>query len=158
MQLTLKRARGDWVRARWQDDEGRRGEALLKFVDDEGLLRIASVQITDPTPEKLRRLPLTRIELAARVSGGFPFRTTAAAAQRLRTPRYRLRRPAAKRLGDDFYARVARAYRDAVAHGANPRKAMVEDTGAADATVAGWVMEARRRGHLPPAKPGRVSA
>lgn len=71
--------------------------------------------------------------------------------------RYRLKRPAGRRLGDRFYANVARAYRDAVARMLNPRQTIAADTGVADATVAAWVMEARRRGHLPPAEPGKVS-
>jgi hypothetical protein len=72
--------------------------------------------------------------------------------------RYRLKRPARKRLDDGFYRDVAHAYQSAVAFGLNPRKAIVTDTGVADATAAGWVLEARRRGHLPPAEPGKVSA
>jgi hypothetical protein len=39
-----------------------------------------------------------------------------------------------------------------------PRKTIVADTGAADATVAAWIMQARKRGFLPPAEPGKVSA
>ena len=71
--------------------------------------------------------------------------------------RYRLKRPAGKRLDDEFFKNVAHAYQSAISFGLNPRKAIVEDTGAADATVAGWVGQARKRRHLPPAEPGKVS-
>jgi hypothetical protein len=69
--------------------------------------------------------------------------------------------PARKRLQvGSIFAEVAHSYQNAVALGLNPRKAVAEDTGAADATVAGWIMEARNpeRGHLPPAERGKISA
>jgi len=72
-------------------------------------------------------------------------------------PRFRLTRPAGKRLDDGFYRDVAHAYQSAVALGLRPRQAIVGDTGAADATVAGWIIEARKRGYLPPAEPGKVT-
>ncbi len=68
--------------------------------------------------------------------------------------RYRLKRPKGKRLEDSFYRDVAHAYQSALAFGLQPRKAMVADTGAADATVAAWVLEARRRGYLAKVTPG----
>jgi hypothetical protein len=157
VQLTLKSFDGEWIRARWRDDEGSAGEALVKFAEDKGLMRIAAVQVAQPTVEKLRRVPLSRIELAANVSGGFPAVGTEEADKRLRRPRYRLKRPTGKQLDDSFYANVARAYRDAAWRGLNPRKTLVEDTGAADATVAGWVMKARDLEYLPKTKRGRVS-
>lgn len=157
MQITFKRE-GEWVRAKWRDDEGERGEALVMFAADGERFRIAVIQVAEPTAQKLRRVPLSRLESAVNVSGGFPAVGTEEAAKRLRRPRYRLKRPARRRLGDAFYANVARAYRDAVARGMHPRKTIVADTGAADTTVAEWIMEARRRGHLPPAEPGKVSA
>jgi hypothetical protein len=71
--------------------------------------------------------------------------------------RFRLRRPAGRNLGDGFYREVARAYTAAVAAGLNPRKALAEDAATPADTVARWTAEARRRGYLPPAKPGRVT-
>jgi hypothetical protein len=70
--------------------------------------------------------------------------------------RYRLRWKPRTRIDDAFLADVAHAYQAAIAFGLNPRKAIVEDTGAADATVAGWIVEARKRGKLPKTTPGRV--
>jgi hypothetical protein len=72
--------------------------------------------------------------------------------------RYKLTRPPGKRLPDSFFADVAHAYQSAIAFGKNPRQAIVEDTGAADATVAGWIVAARRLGHLPETSAGRVTA
>ncbi len=72
--------------------------------------------------------------------------------------RYKLKRPAGRRLERDFYREVAHAYQSAVANGENPRKALASDTGSADPTVAAWIQEARRLKFLPKAQPGKVSA
>lgn len=133
-----------WHRVTWEN-----GEALVRV--DDG--RVAAVQVDEPTPDKLRRFPLRRIENALDALRDEHARAAASAGGR----RYRLRRPPGRRLDDAFYERVARVYRDAVARGLDPRKTMRNDTQAADATVATWVMEARRRGFLPPAQPGKVS-
>jgi hypothetical protein len=72
--------------------------------------------------------------------------------------RFRLRRPQGRRLPDAFYADVARAYREAVVAGHNPRKALAQDSGTPADTVARWIGEARRRGYLPPGEPGKATA
>ena len=72
--------------------------------------------------------------------------------------RYRLERPPGKKLDDAFYKNVAHAYHSAIAFGLNPRQAIIADTNVADATAAGWVLEARRRGHLPKTRPGKAKA
>jgi len=132
-----------WSKVAWES-----GKASVRF--DEAN-RITEIRVENPTPQKLRRLPLPRIQASAIaigvMRGGW-----------IKSPRYRLRRPPGRKLGDAFYANVARAYHDAVTRGTQPRKTIVADTGAADATVAAWIVEARKRGHLPPAKPGKVSA
>lgn len=135
------------------------GTAYVR-VTDEGDLRVTGIEIPDPTADKLRRVPLARIENALR---RYELILRAGVDITLEGPpekRFKLKRPAGKRLGDDFYKDVARAYRDAVWRGLNPRKTIAADTGAADATVAAWIMEARKpeRGYLPPAEPGKVSA
>lgn len=129
--------RDGWYGVTWES-----GEARVRL---DSASMITDVWIEKPTPEKLRRVPLSRIEIAASAGGG---------AGR----RYRLRRPASRRLTDAFYAKVAFAYTDAAGRGnRKPRKVLADDTGAADATVARWIMEARKRGYLPPAQPGKVS-
>jgi hypothetical protein len=114
--------------------------------------RITDVWVEDPTPEKLRKFPLSRIQAsvleASEMLGGGG----------INNRRYRLKRPARRKLHETFYANVATAYRDAVVRGMQPRKTIVADTGAADATVAAWIMKARKLGYLPPAEPGKVSA
>lgn len=150
------------------------GQAWVRMEKDEHnkLTRLAELRVLDPSPESLRRIPLSRIQTAIVANGPaqlmlaiglnaeeLPEMFSAFSAKGMDEPRrYRLRRPARRRLDDGFYANVARAYRDATIRGLNPRQTIAADTGAAPDTVAGWVMEARRRGHLPPARPGKVSA
>lgn len=114
--------------------------------------RITDVWMTEPTAAKIRRLPLSRIQASITAFGD------QLGGEPITNPRYRLRRPKARRLPETFYMNVAAAYRDAVQRGTHPRQVLAADTGAADATVAAWIMEARRRGFLPPAEPGKVSA
>lgn len=126
-----------WHEVKWEG-----GSARVKF-DSGGAGKVTDVWVA---PAMLRRLPLARIE-----------NTAFAGTDMAPHARYKLRRPAKRKLGPEFYANVGTAYRAAVARGMQPRKAIVEDTGAADATVAKWIMEARKRGYLPPAEPGKVS-
>jgi hypothetical protein len=166
---------GGWLYADWGN-----GSAWLRFAKDEHnrLTRIRELHVLDPSQMRLRRIPLTRILSAVTMRGGGWIQSMLAGhinddvpAGMLSAPppgswghpaelvrRHQLERPARRRLDDSFYRDVASAYQSAVAFGYHPRKAIVADTGAADATVASWVMEARRRGYLPPAEPGKVSA
>jgi hypothetical protein len=134
--------------------------------------RITELHLLNPSRQKLARVPLNRIHAAAtmRAAGfvelmlaiGFDqeppdFSKPPKHGMKLER-RYKLKRPPGKKLDDDFYKNVGHAYQSAVAFGFHPRQAIVADTGAADATVAAWVGEARRRSHQPPAQPGKVSA
>ena len=173
--LKLTPAPGGWIHADWGD-----GRAWVRFgLDEENrLTRPTEVHVLEPTAERLRRVPLGRIQAAvtARGSGLIQFMlavgiNTEPPPGMLSTPpdkfgefvekhkpRYRLKRPAGRRLDDTFFANVALAYRDAASRMLNPRQTIAADTGAAPDTVAGWVQEARRRGHLPPGQPGKVTA
>jgi hypothetical protein len=62
---------------------------------------------------------------------------------------------------DAFYERVAEAYRDVVRTTSRVAKVLAEEASTEDAkvpvgTVHRWIMEARRRGKLPPARQGRA--
>lgn len=167
--IKLTPSSGGWIYADWGTDK-----AWVRFGKDkrDRLTRITELHMLDPTPERLRRVPLSRIQAAVTMRGAGLVQLILAIGIDGEPPdfsrppksgmdlerRYRLKRPAGKLLDDDFYRNVAHAYQSAVAFGLNPRKTIVGDTGAADATVAGWVLEARRRGHLPPAQPGKISA
>jgi len=171
--LKLTPAVGGWLHADWGD-----GKAWLRFGMDKRnkLTRITELHIGNPSPERLRRIPLKRIHAAVTMRGaglvnlllalGFNeqpppdmFTTPVAKDTGMElSRRHRLKRPPGKRLDDAFYNDVAHAYQSAVAFGELPRKAIVADTGAADATVAAWIVEARKRGCLPSTTSGKVTA
>lgn len=146
------------------------GTARVRMrVDPEGMLRVAELSLLDPDPQLLRRVPLSGIEdmlnleperstLISRMGEPNPVDLSAAFPKAgKRAPRIRLERPEG-RPTDAFYAAVAHAYRGAVRHGMNPKQALAADSGAPLDTVAGWIKETRRRGLLPPGRPGRRSA
>jgi len=60
------------------------------------------------------------------------------------------------RLDDEFLSRVATAYREVAAAGEWPAPALADEAGVSRATVRRWVLEARKRGHLPPGSQGKV--
>ena len=171
MELTFTPAVGGWLHADWGD-----GNVWIRLAMDRHnkLTRISEIHLMDPTPERLRRVPLKRIHAAATMRGAGLLQLMLAAGINETPPpdmfnkpvkggqklerRFRLQRPAGKLLDDSFYRDVAHAYQSAIAFGLRPRKAIVADTGAADATVAGWVLEARKRGHLPKGQAGKVTA
>jgi hypothetical protein len=154
------------------------GQAWIRFGRDNEnkLSRIAELHVSEPTAEKLRGIPLSRISAAVRADAAvqvplaiglneeLPPEFLSAAPEKFaelvkkHKPRYRLKRPATRRLDDSFFENVARAYRDALIRGLTPRQTLAADTGAARDTVAGWILESRRRGHLPPAQPGKAIA
>lgn len=69
----------------------------------------------------------------------------------------KLERPKRSELSDDFYRKVATAYRWAIAAGLPPGKTIADDSGIPPGTVARWIAEARDRGFLPPTEPGKIS-
>jgi hypothetical protein len=166
--LKIKPGPSGWVEATWPG-----GKVWARFEPDENrkLRRLAEMRVLEPTAESLRRIPVMRIaravqahsavqlHLAIRLPEEPPTDLSAAfSGEGVPEPRrYRLKRPAGRRLDDRFFENVGRAYRGAVIRGLSPRKTLAADTGVAPDTVARWVLEARRRGHLPPGEPGKVT-
>jgi len=60
--------------------------------------------------------------------------------------------PAGAAYPDTFYERVAVAYRAYLRMGVHPAQRIAEDSNAPVTTVHRWIREARRRGHLAPAR------
>jgi hypothetical protein len=154
LNLRLSVAPGGWVQATWRPNR----RAWLRFEPDaNGVPRVIELRVAHPTPELLRAIPLRRIETALKADTALllAFAVTwkevppdnLEGAFRHSVPerkRYRLQRPKGRRLDNSFYEKVARAYRDALIFGLNPRKTLADDTGAALDTVAGWIAKARR--------------
>jgi hypothetical protein len=165
-----------WLDCTWHD-ERLNGHAWVHFQrTDEGRWHADGLFCTSPTPETVRALPLHRIEVAANAGG--PISEQLAA--RLDEPNpvigsrefyeaftgwvqpepepVELERPAGRRLDDDWYAKVAGAYVAAKDRGLKPRTAIAEGAGVSPELAGRWIYQARKRGHLPPTRPGRVSA
>lgn len=139
-------------------------------------MRVDEVALKNPTSDALRSFPLARIEAAADAGGfmlGFAMtynnpkppdldkhfqKIKRQASSNKSAGRFVLEWPEGRFLDNGFYIRVAKAYREAVALGLNPRQTLAKDSHSATDTVARWVGEARRRGYLPPGRPGKVTA
>jgi hypothetical protein len=170
---------GGWVRARFTPRDLPEQTVYIRFAPAAGRWRAIELRLDDPSQDILRAIPLSRIEHAVNasergeaVAGQVVFGLAVAhenpsppdlgahfknERRRITSP-VKLERPATRRLTDDFYRDVARAYTVAVARGRNPRKALAEASATPADTVARWIRETRRRGYLPPAEPGKVSA
>jgi hypothetical protein len=171
--LKIKPGPGGWVEATWQDVTGR-GLAWALFKPDKaGTLELLEIRIPNPTADLLRRIPVGRIKtsvqahiglklpLAVKMNDPAPSDLSSAEfyGPGIEEPRrYKLKRPASRRLEDDFFKNVAKAYRQAVLLGHNPRKTLAEDADAPVDSVARWIRQARELGYLPPGQPGRVTA
>jgi hypothetical protein len=57
---------------------------------------------------------------------------------------------------DEFYSRVADAYREVVKDTSKPAVVLAKEADVPVGTVHRWILEARRRGFLPTARQGRV--
>jgi hypothetical protein len=166
---------GGWAEAAWPPGH----VAYVRFAlnRDKKTVRVTELRIPDPTGEALRSFPLARIETAANASAIFMVgyanghtlpeptdvhghfkKIRGRLAKDQEAGRFILDRPEGRFLDDGFYIRVAKAYREAAALGLNPRQTLAKDSHAATDTVARWVGEARRRGYLPPGKPGKITA
>ena len=156
--------RPGWVAARWQRADGSRGEVVAWFrAAAAERWYIAELRVSLPTTALLRDVPLARIEAAVNAAPKIlEWIETAAPAETVRlmkataAKRPRLERPSG-RLDDAFYVRVAAAYAGAVAHGLQPAKTLADESDTPQGTVNRWIAEARRRGHLAAAIPGRVT-
>lgn len=156
--------REGWIQARWERSDGSKGYATAHFRPKSAeRWYIAEILVPLPTGELLRNIPLARItdavnadpEARAWVEKGAPVERDAEG--KLVGRRYRLKRPASRRLDDSFYARVATAYLGAVAHGLPPAKTLAEDSDTPPGTVNRWIAKAREKGMLPEATAGKVS-
>jgi hypothetical protein len=65
--------------------------------------------------------------------------------------------PPANGLTDDFLRSVAAGYQEHTARTHKPNIALAEESGVPVGTVRRWVVEARRRGFLPPGERGRAT-
>jgi hypothetical protein len=150
----------------YAEEEGGRGEIVGLAVYGRNL-----------TADKLRSIPLAHIETVANTNPEFrphiagteqhPIGKTfdqviqeankalMKEAYRKAQPRTPLSRPDGSN-PDGFYRQVAEAYRDVAQTTSKVAKALAEEANVPVGTVHRWIMEARRRGFLPPARQGRA--
>lgn len=121
------------------------------------------------TPEIMRGISMSRIQATINLIGGLPLdekgvepslaelRQRADSVQRRATnsKRPRLTRPNGKD-PEEFYARVAEAYREYAPHTQAPAKEMATEAGVPITTAHRWISEARRRELLPVGRKGRA--
>ena len=168
---------GGWARVAWR--QGQPGEvvAYVRFsVEQPALtLTVAELRFTEPWVRRHRELPLSRVENAANADANTRahihmdskedappdldeyFAAKAKTSGRRVQPRHRLERPrtpAARR-------RLLRSRRPRLRGSGGRRVEPAQDARhrfrhAAD-TVARWIAEARRRGHLSPGELGKAS-
>ena len=161
--------------AGWVEAEVRDTTLYARFTRDGKSWKMAELRLYEPASDVLRTIPLARVQSAANatltavglsilknqpepsdIRKWFAKEKRRAQAHR-DAGRFILERPDSRKLDDPFYARVAEAYRQAVALGLNPRQTLAHDSDAAPDTVARWIGESRRRGFLAAGRPGRVT-
>jgi hypothetical protein len=179
--LHIETGPAGWLKAFWRRDNGPDNAIFVRFRAPEskrkGWAPIGLQASKDSYPRWLssdlvRDVPLHRIDSAVALSTGFrrdlleridedqpsdldkAFKRAYSEAPRTLT---RLERPKRSELSDEFFRKVATAYRWAVAAGLPPGKTIAHDSGIPQGTVARWIAEARAKGFLPAAEPGKVS-
>ena len=164
-ELRLAPHTGGWVHADWGE-----GHCWVRFTaDGDGKLKLTELHSTDP--DQIRSIPVNTIRAALATRGAGPIAFDIAMG--INTPvdlatlgtrpeggyemvrRHTIKRPTRKTLPDSFFAEVASAYNACVVLGLPPNKTISGDAGVSVSTVAKWVGEARRRGHLPADAYGR---
>jgi hypothetical protein len=124
----------------WHPQGLEREHIRVRVVPDEtgrlGLRELHFLDIGEPiTAKRLRALRLGALELMVTM----PVESSGAS---------KLKPPAGRGYPDEFYERVAAAYRVAAARTGRPVRAIAAEAGVPRSTAARWVKEARRRGKL----------
>lgn len=117
-------------------------------------------------PSDMRRLPwhswfwfadVARREMTADADGSIALTDAAVAFADADSLQPAQRRPGRRGHPDEHYQRIARRYEELVATGVrSPTAAIAKESVVSRDTAAGWVAGARKRGYLPPARPGRA--
>jgi hypothetical protein len=172
-----------WRRGRGGTTEGLTVIAQLYTPREGGPSEIIHVAVIGRklTADKLRTIPLGHIETLARANPEFsphpegppqhPISEKFDEFSRQEVSRHLMARATAKAYRpephkplsrpngsdpDAFYREVAEAYRDVVQDHRNVAVVLAEEANVPVGTVHRWIMEARRRGFLPPARKGRA--
>jgi hypothetical protein len=163
-----------WVAGGWVGLALERGTAFVRFAAaEDGRLAPVELRIVDAgelTMELVRSVPLPRLEALANNDdhhvgwresldskpGDLSPPDWDHAAVAHRAVRARVKVPTSARYPDEFYAQVAAVYSKLAELGYPPGKTIADENDQGIATVRRWIKEARRRGHLPPGRRGKV--
>ena len=153
----LTAAENGWFE--WSDASAplpKRSKVLVRVVEaNDGRFHLDGLRIEGHvSAELLRSVPLGRIEAAANAQlhpGTAPGR-----AKRSVTIPAKLRTGGRSGYGDAFYDAVARAYQHLAHTSPRPIGELAESNRVPLTTAQRWVREARRRGKLPPGRPGKA--
>lgn len=140
----------------WRDGAKRPAKVLIK-VDEakDGRFHVNGLRLDGPvSAELLRSLPVGRIEATAnaQLHTGVEHRP----GRRSTTISARLRKSSPQGYTDGFYDAVAQAYQQLVGTSSRPIGELATANDVPVTTAQRWVREARRRGKLPPGRPGKA--
>jgi hypothetical protein len=167
---------GGWLQVVFRPEDGSAERLYVRlWRDGDGHWHPQGTLYGGVTPEALPKIPLRRILLAVAASQSLRDKLAArlddSAPEPGETNEFlsafdgfvvpepvKIKRPAGRSLSDEFYARVAEAYRAALENGLGPRTTISESAGVSNEVAGRWVRQARKRGFLPETEPGKVSA
>lgn len=155
--LPLKQNDDGWLE--WT--ESPRGTTVVFRVEEasDGRYHVVDLKLSGAlSADRIRAVPLGRLEAAANSffhevgEFGGPKRRRKPAQARIAES---LRENAVQGYPDSFYDAVATAYRSLVASSSRPIGELADANDVPVTTAQRWVREARRRGKLPPGRPGK---
>lgn len=141
----------------WRDG-AKRGAKVLVKVDEakDGRFHVNGLRLEGPvSAELLRSLPVGRIEATANAQLHLGVEHKPGRARKPQVPA-KLRKSTPQGYSDAFYDAVAQAYRGLVGTSSRPIGELATANEVPVTTAQRWVREARRRGKLPPGRPGKA--
>lgn len=162
---------GDWYEWRQRPPLGDVQVRVLVEAHDDGRLGLGELRVIgQPTSEILRSIPLGRIEAAANAQlTVVEDRIEPAPSRRRKAPTPVPRATdtgwdqpnaaggdVARGRPGEFYQAIAARYRDLALVSRRPAIEIAEIDGVPVSTAYRWIREARRRGYLPPGRPGKA--
>jgi hypothetical protein len=169
--LDLRPGPAGWVQARFKLTDDRPARVFVQFEPDpKGRWHAAQCRVPWFEPAELRHIPWERIRKAVQAND----RVTNALSARLgeeappdlgqhafgavrRGEPFPLVRPKGRNLDDRFFDDVARAYRQAIGAGLDPRQAIADAAGVAPDTAGRWIYRARQKNKIPKTTAGKVT-
>lgn len=139
----------------WKDGPSRQTKVLVKVVEaSDGRYHLVGLSIQGSvSAELLRSIPVGRIEAAANAQ--LHAGTAPGTRKQIKIPA-KLRAGTTAGYSDTFYDAVAGAYQHLAHTSSRPIGELAEANEVPLTTAQRWVREARRRGKLPPGRPGKA--